>query len=1449
MGIFTFKNIFSDVAISGLTESVLPPLVLNMTITGSVVILFVLLARLALKKAPKIFSYALWAVVLFRLLCPVSITTDFSLLGLFDTPAVENTQHTTAVEYIPYDVVHTPELEVQLPVPPIVNEAVNHALPQEHAALGADPLEGEFAIGSFIWLLGIGAMAVYSMVSYILLRRKLVGAVLLRDNIYLADGIDSPFVMGLFRPKIYLPSALSEQEQGYIILHEQHHIRRGDHLVKALAFIALCIHWFNPLVWVAFVLSSKDMEMSCDEAVVKKLGEGIRADYSASLLSLATGRRIIAGTPLAFGEGDTKSRIKNMLNWKKPAVWITVLATVVCIVVLAVCGTNAANRTWIHLEEKSTESGAPRYTWNLEQPIQSWAIYEDVYSDGRLISSVARISDSFVDNGGASGRNDSFFLDVMPIFAANDDGFINELKVVYSGAGTIEWTLLLPHSHYSASAGQNPLSREPFDTRNRFKLENNDEIILYSQLFSTAEDGSIYVDDLKNDAVVQYRLVTSTELATEFNRQDHALDLYELRIPILQSPELARPLVERLGVNEWGTYTLDRWSDANSSGLLIAFENAPKDEDALMRQMHPVVYLLTALIGDIDGVHYSFPRGEEQQELITVYDTHDADRYAEAIGFKNLKTVACSPVGIRMLIDYLGWTGGSAESEPTGNYGTAQDVSYYLELAVGESFRYVSVNRQFGILAEYEGLLDDYTLIVRETEDGKTAYIVGQYNGNPTESPLYGMYSIGGSVGEEEWNLLYREEDSAAVDAALTAGKIPDVGYLIDKSYIRWSSDNGLILIQPKDTEIVLDVPWSRYLHTPNGREYITDAVSRGIDVCGRTDTFLYVYLISERFGEIAERIALTEAEAQAILAEERVNITDGFGFSATLHIGDQTTYFNEREGAPQSVIDLAVEKCRYRFESPDAITGDIVEATLDMAALDTTLHAEKSDLPRLKEILTNAEFGYVGSCGYGAKLTLTFTGGEKLTVFKGTDDCDTIVFGSYGGYFLGDKENIEFWEMFGLDPDTKVRIETNPADAKDEVLRLFNEHPWRGATFHSRDYAPSNVVFGSPDTVTKIGRVFSSAQWEYVEAPESEPAWENLIAMYPFVFYDQGGLVRYGGPELGRNEPPMKEAVWYRAPGVFEAMEEATDTHFIENDDRPAEPTETDIHNALMSNYTVMHDESEATRPYRTEAHHIWDVRQDGNTANVYALVNFTTYGWDNGRQKRVAWWDGPAKLTFTWSDGWQLTDFWRWTEDEQYETAIQNRFPANVAEIALGPMDSDISASMNTRTYEAAAAYYATQSGLSVYQPFTPADEEFTGQALVASQDEMSYEERLEWIQTVTSYEQDRNYISLNQYQEGAGCIAYTGQWVGTPHMDQYTLGIRFADGTTASLPLPRNGYWGSALPDTMRFEGGKFVYEKAFPTEEVTNEGETLIHLKGTYHYEVDLAAKTVSLTVLQ
>lgn len=311
------------------------PKLFNMSLTANVAIVLVILLRLLLKKAPKVISYALWGVVLFRLLCPVSIGSNFSVYNLFDAPAQESGTITSVIEYVPSNIVHTEYPSVALPVPGI-SDVINEALPQGQEQLVADPLEAPMSIATYVWMIGVLVMVIYSIVSYIRLRRKLSVVVPLRDNIFIADDIKSPFVVGLFRPKIYLPCNLGDKEQEYIILHEQHHIKRLDHVMKALAFLALAIHWFNPLVWVAFILASKDMEMSCDEAVIRKIGGNVRADYSASLLTLATGRRIIAGTPLAFGEGDTKGRINNLSKWKKPAVWVVLVAVVAC-VVLAVC--------------------------------------------------------------------------------------------------------------------------------------------------------------------------------------------------------------------------------------------------------------------------------------------------------------------------------------------------------------------------------------------------------------------------------------------------------------------------------------------------------------------------------------------------------------------------------------------------------------------------------------------------------------------------------------------------------------------------------------------------------------------------------------------------------------------------------------------------------------------------------------------------------------------------------------------------------------------------------------------------------------------------------------------------------------------------------------------------------------------------------------------------------
>lgn len=312
--------------------------ILDMTRTASLVILAVVVARLLLRRAPKAISYGLWALVLFRLLCPVALETPVSIL-----PQRTKVSQNYSLADEPISLAGVGEAAWRA-----VGDASNGGLGIQH--IRTTRLDGDGRVqyvtgswwevgvlaGQYLWLTGVFGMALYSFLSYRKIRSRLAVALPLRENILVADDIGTPFVLGIFTPKIYLPCNLGEREQEYIILHERYHIQRLDHLAKGLAFLALSLHWFNPLVWLAFALMNQDMEMSCDEAVVRRMGREIRADYSASLLALATGHRIMAGAPLAFGEGDTKARIRNLARWKKPA-WWAVAAGLFAAAVLAVC--------------------------------------------------------------------------------------------------------------------------------------------------------------------------------------------------------------------------------------------------------------------------------------------------------------------------------------------------------------------------------------------------------------------------------------------------------------------------------------------------------------------------------------------------------------------------------------------------------------------------------------------------------------------------------------------------------------------------------------------------------------------------------------------------------------------------------------------------------------------------------------------------------------------------------------------------------------------------------------------------------------------------------------------------------------------------------------------------------------------------------------------------------
>lgn len=296
----------------------------NLSISASWLILAVLVLRVVLKKAPKWVMPLLWGVVALRLVCLFSIESALSLIPSAETipsEIVTETREPVLYEQATLDIVTNPTLPSAAEVP---------------VGVSRQQAQVDFNIYSVLWLAGMAALLVHALVSAGKLKRKLATAILLRDNIYESEFVDSPFVFGVVKPNIYLPMHMDEGTAAYVIAHERAHLAHRDHWWKVLGYLVLALHWFNPLVWVAYILFCRDIELACDEKVVKGLDGAARADYSQALLSCAAPKRAVAACPLAFGEGNIKTRVKSALHYKKPAFWVAA-AAVLAVVIVAVC--------------------------------------------------------------------------------------------------------------------------------------------------------------------------------------------------------------------------------------------------------------------------------------------------------------------------------------------------------------------------------------------------------------------------------------------------------------------------------------------------------------------------------------------------------------------------------------------------------------------------------------------------------------------------------------------------------------------------------------------------------------------------------------------------------------------------------------------------------------------------------------------------------------------------------------------------------------------------------------------------------------------------------------------------------------------------------------------------------------------------------------------------------
>ncbi len=355
--------------------------VLNMSITTSYVILAVLLLRLALKGMPKKYSYALWSVVGFRLVCPVSFKSIFSLFSLkpFDMTKAQQMNEYSLTYVKPEKAILRNELTTGV-------SAVNSVI--ENQVVPSDTFQSSYSVIilalEFLWVAGIAALLIYSAVKFIKLKKSLSTSILIEKGVYQSENISSPFIVGIICPKIYVPSGIDEGYMQYVLAHERYHIKRFDNGVKLISYFLLVLHWFNPLVWLAFYLMTKDMEMSCDEAVISK-NPDIKKTYSTALLSFATNKRFPVPSPISFSENGVKARIKNVLHYRKPKKLLQAVAIILCLALLTACAANPK----LTVTETDITNAVESITGNIKS---------DVYTAGKTVG--ANMSLSLVRENG-----------------------------------------------------------------------------------------------------------------------------------------------------------------------------------------------------------------------------------------------------------------------------------------------------------------------------------------------------------------------------------------------------------------------------------------------------------------------------------------------------------------------------------------------------------------------------------------------------------------------------------------------------------------------------------------------------------------------------------------------------------------------------------------------------------------------------------------------------------------------------------------------------------------------------------------------------------------------------------------------------------------------------------------------------------------------------------------
>lgn len=864
--------------------------VLEISWQAGLIALAVMAVRPLLRRAPRRAVCMLWLLVALRLLLPARLTVESPVsLQQPESPPIQAYQELRQQE------------KVYVSAPPEQRpEMAGPAAAQGFALLDQLPA---------IWLTGVGCMALYMALSLLRMRWRLRAAPRIQDNVYRCTDWSTPFVLGVIAPRIYVPETVSEQDFPQVLAHERCHIRRWDHVWKPLAFLLLAVNWFNPVLWAAYVLLGRDMERACDEMVLKNATPIQRAAYSRALVACAAQPKMAAVCPLAFGEVAVKERVKNVLNYKKPALWAVILL-VVAAAIIGVC--------------LLTKPGYKNVgTLDAEK---LYALRTEYIGDN---AAVGAILDALGFRAvGAAGDGQAYTYSFEVETASEPYGVV--VRYAFAGAlpqRTAEWNREMARRGYLALARRGYLA---------LALIDNAEWLRWEDIGAEGEtpvSGTVYAGDY---------------VAADYNAVRGSAAGLQALMDTLQACLEDGSIVYYEGDAQPSFEETMPWSSTGEN-----------DPCSVRAEDYGIVYD-TAQLPDWETVPLSY---------LCAYYLNGDGAYAEGAMDVLAHRYQQAPNTVKAYLRRL-----AGQQVPDGR-GDASEV------LLADISRYAMSQLTGGlpVAASYER--DQLSISVSEVYS--VTYRTVTYDENYSEDiPVY--------------------EVGSGAQLSVIKGE----GFTL---YGRYNEENVA-------------------LHNGDVVELTEQFVGLGMDGqyavrfqyrSAAETAELEVYQITWEAGDSTKQVVpLTEEQVQAIQSEKGLVQPEWHQVCAELHRSgeDDVRYWGTADyPVPPTVLKILTEQCGYTFVTPEDFRGNMTSAKLEFYGGETYT-AAKADLPALQKMLTNARaYGGASSCGFGAKLTVTFDDGRTVSVLKGTDSCASFMFGSWSSAMVSDSENRQFWQMFGV--------------------------------------------------------------------------------------------------------------------------------------------------------------------------------------------------------------------------------------------------------------------------------------------------------------------------------------------------------------------------------------------------------------------------------------------------